>query len=109
MCGRAGWYGAGRRQETCEDKFPAAAWTDVVKNMGDDVTGHLRRVFFFIFTTSTYLPAVRYYSLTASAYHFRLYRLTYNRPSGRYVGNMRMPTSDLHAVRCTRLGMHTRT
>ena len=33
MCGRAGWYGAGRRQETCEDKFPAAAWTDVVKNM----------------------------------------------------------------------------
>lgn len=79
------------------------------KTWSDDVTGHLRRVFFFIFTTSTYLPAVRYYSLTASAYHFRLYRLTYNRPSGRYVGNMRMPTSDLHAVRCTRLGMHTRT
>ena len=68
------------------------------KTWGDDVTGHLRRVFFFIFTTSTYLPAVRYYSLTASTYHFRLYRLTYNRPSGRYVGNMRMPTSDLHAV-----------
>ena len=38
VCGRAGWHGAGRRQETCEDKFPAAGRDATSSKHGDDVT-----------------------------------------------------------------------
>ena len=50
VCGRAGWYGAGRRQETCEDKFPAAGLDRRRQNMGGMMSRGLKVLFYLIFS-----------------------------------------------------------